>query len=630
MLSKRMLKFLIIVLFPITLNAQTERWKYQYNNSPYDGDDRPSCIVYGTDGNIYTAGYSQSSTNDDLLVLSLTTAGDTNWTYRYNNAAANSFDRAYSIAYGADNNIYTTGVSVGGGTSVRDLIVISLSNSTGDTNWTYRYDAGFSTYDEGHDIVFGSDGNTYIAGWTDNDFFTILSLDNTGGERWFNIYDYTGSYDIAHSLVYGSDGNIYAAGFSLGNASDILVVSVDASGNFRWDYTYNGPGNSADSAYAIIYGADNNLYIAGTSYDNTTDVDFTVVSLDNAGNERWVYTYNNENANGKDRAFSIVYGTDGNIYVAGDSYGTNTNYDFTIISLDTDGMERWVHKDSTFYFGSWNRIDRAKAIEYGADNNLYIGGVSGSLGSDFTVISVTNTGIQNWLYKPNFSAYDEANSIVYGGDGYVYAAGYRFITGFPIDDYDLVVISLEGGVTASEDLSFYAISEDFYVNLFWSVNMEQDCLFYLITKNTVNDNDSYYEIARIPGSGSSPAPKTYTYRDRDVKPGERYYYKLGVVKKDGTKWFGPVSSVVTEIKEYLKVSPNPFSTSTTITLSLPSTGHRAESIELKVYDISGRLVKSIPLTTNHLSLGTDLKTGVYFLEFSSGEYKTTRKLLKVK
>ncbi len=363
--------FLFLVILPFTLLAQTENWIYQYNNSPYDGDDRPSCIIYGTDGNIYTAGYSQSSTNDDLLVISLTTAGDTNWTYRYNNAAANSFDRAYSIAYGADNNIYTTGVSVGGGTAVRDLIVISLSDSTGDTNWIYRYDAGFSSYDEGHDIVYGNDGNTYIAGWTDNDFFTILSLDNTGGERWFYTYDYTASYDIAHSLVYGSDGNIYAAGFSLGTASDILVVSLDASGNFRWDYSYDGPGNSADSAYSIIYGADNNLYIAGSSYDNTTDVDFTVISLDTAGTERWVYKYDGKE-NAEDRAFSIVYGNDGNIYAAGESYDSTTNYDFTTISLDTAGTEQWIHKDSTYYFGSWDWRDRAHSIVYVDYDNLYI------------------------------------------------------------------------------------------------------------------------------------------------------------------------------------------------------------------------------------------------------------------
>ncbi|TES94241.1 MAG: T9SS type A sorting domain-containing protein, partial [Candidatus Cloacimonadota bacterium] len=33
-----------------------------------------------------------------------------------------------------------------------------------------------------------------------------------------------------------------------------------------------------------------------------------------------------------------------------------------------------------------------------------------------------------------------------------------------------------------------------------------------------------------------------------------------------------------------------------------------------IYDVSGRLVKSVPLTTNSLSFGTDLQPGIYFLK----------------
>lgn len=435
--------FAVLFIFPLLLHAQIENWTYQYNG-PIDGDDRFSCIAYGLDDNIYVAGYSETNTNDDALVVSLSAGGDTNWTYTYNNPAANHFDRIYGITFGADSNVYVTGVSVGGGTSVRDLIVISLSSATGDTNWMYRYDAGFSTYDQGHDIVNGNDGNIYVCGWTGNDYFTILSLDDTGTERWFYTFDYVpGNYDLANSLVYGNDDNIYAAGFGLGTVSDMLVVSVDTAGNYRWDYAYSGTGTNADSAFQIVYGEDNNLYIVGTSYHGGTSKDFTIVSTDTNGTERWAYHYNNDKANGIDRGLSIAYGNDGNIYAAGTSYDSTTNYDFVTLSVDTGGNERWVQRDSTYYFNSWDWRDISKAIVYGTDDNIYISGVSGSLGGDFTVMSYTPSGVQNWLYKPDFSAHDESNCIAYGNDGNVYAAGYRFITGYPIDDYDAVVISLE-------------------------------------------------------------------------------------------------------------------------------------------------------------------------------------------
>ena len=60
----------------------------------------------------------------DLIVISLTTAGDTNWVYRYN-GPGNGHDEAKSIVYGADGNIYASGSSFDSGTDY-DFTVISL------------------------------------------------------------------------------------------------------------------------------------------------------------------------------------------------------------------------------------------------------------------------------------------------------------------------------------------------------------------------------------------------------------------------------------------------------------------------------------------------------------------------
>ncbi len=90
----------------------------------------------------------------------------------------------------------------------------------------------------------------------------------------------------------------------------------------------------------------------------------------------------------------------------------------------------------------------------------------------------------------------------------------------------------------------------------------------------------------------------------------------------GVEEEGYQSPIIAE--HQLQVYPNPFIFSTTI--SLPSIEHpdgivnafhgtsSAEGIELTIYDVGGRLVKSFPLTTNQLSLGTDICSGVYFLK----------------
>ncbi|TES91008.1 MAG: T9SS type A sorting domain-containing protein [Candidatus Cloacimonadota bacterium] len=92
--------------------------------------------------------------------------------------------------------------------------------------------------------------------------------------------------------------------------------------------------------------------------------------------------------------------------------------------------------------------------------------------------------------------------------------------------------------------------------------------------------------------------------------------------------------------EQLLVYPNPFKERVEIKWIL-GTGHSALGknlitndqcpMTISIYDVSGRLVKSVPLTTNHLSLGTDLKGGIYFLRIENLNSKEvlSRKLIKI-
>ena len=88
----------------------------------------------------------------------------------------------------------------------------------------------------------------------------------------------------------------------------------------------------------------------------------------------------------------------------------------------------------------------------------------------------------------------------------------------------------------------------------------------------------------------------------------------------------------------LQTYPNPFSKLTTITCSRE---HSAESIELRIFDVSGRCVKSfqpLPDTPRSMQIrwnGTDdarrkLPSGVYFLELTTGSSSITKKVLLVR
>jgi N-acetylneuraminic acid mutarotase len=79
----------------------------------------------------------------------------------------------------------------------------------------------------------------------------------------------------------------------------------------------------------------------------------------------------------------------------------------------------------------------------------------------------------------------------------------------------------------------------------------------------------------------------------------------------------------------LRIAPNPFSGTTTISYSLPGT----EGFSLKLYDVTGNLLQT--LRTGHARAGTsdfklrasDLPRGIYLLRLEAHDFRATRKLV---
>jgi hypothetical protein len=63
----------------------------------------------------------------------------------------------------------------------------------------------------------------------------------------------------------------------------------------------------------------------------------------------------------------------------------------------------------------------------------------------------------------------------------------------------------------------------------------------------------------------------------------------------------------------LAAIPNPFREQVTISLMGEPEHRGTGETEIKIYDISGRLAKSVKLATRTYQLGTDLRAGIYFL-----------------
>ena len=303
------------------------------------------------------------------------------------------------------------------------LVTFSIILSFGQTErWVYRY-SGVNQWqdDRALSIVYGLDfvyaaGRTWQQGASGD--FTVISLSNFGAEHWVYAHNgFAGYDDQANALVYGNDGNIYAAGECYGDDTtmDFTVISLDPDGIERWVHQYNGPSGGHDYARSITYGADDNLYVAGYDYRFNSGYDFFVMSLTNAGNVRWSYRYN-ESGNHPDEAYSITYGGDGNIYAAGMSDFNSA----VVVSLTNAGTERWVYHYHQHF------EDYAYSVIYSENGYVYVTGVGVvQIGIEMLprlfVICLSDSGIEQWVYE--HSTPSSAYIGTYDADGNFYVTG---------------------------------------------------------------------------------------------------------------------------------------------------------------------------------------------------------------
>jgi hypothetical protein len=412
---------LLVFMNGVLAHAQTEKWVYTH-----DGPATAYSVMYGNN-NVYAAGFIEIDTSNanDFAVVSIDTTGNENWIVTYN-GTGNGDDQANCVFYGADGNIYAAGKIVDSSTG-NDFAVVSL-NSSGGENWVYTVDGGASEGEAAQVVVYGDDGAVYAAGNANvsagNQNFVILKLTAGGTFQW--VYSYDGSVanstDAAFDMIYGPDGNIYAVGFSTetGNNKDFLVVSVNTAGTERWTYTLNGTNSQVDEGQSIVYGLDGYIYAAGWTKNSVGD-DITIVKLDTNGNEQWVFK---SDTSGNDRALALAYGGDDNLYAAG--YIKGSSNDYGIMCVDTAGTKQWTYRrngSSSFQIPN----DQANAVCAGTDGNVYATGYlqNEGTGRDILVPSIQSDGTVNWQYTKNMpaNANDLGQDIHWGADDKLYITG---------------------------------------------------------------------------------------------------------------------------------------------------------------------------------------------------------------
>lgn len=179
--------------------------------------------------------------------------------------------------------------------------------------------------------------------------------------------------------------------------------------------------------------------------------------------------------------------------------------------------------------------------------------------------------------------------------------------------------------------SFAAASDKNDVILTWNTATELNNQGFEIQRKITGE---FERVGFVEGKGTTTEAQNYLFRDKDLLSGN-YTYRLKQTDFDGS--FAYSDEVEIEISQpnvfYLGQNyPNPFNPSTNIKYSIPADGN----VTLKIYDILGEEVSTLVNefqqagTFDVVFDGSNLSSGVYYYQLTSGELTSTKKMMLTK
>ena len=281
----------MLVLFIISMKAQTIEWTHSYGSTGQDGG---GSMVLTNDGGMVITGFKSPGAymNKDILLMKTDAQGNELWSRTFN-LGLNDIGR--SLRQTSDG-----GFIIGGMTEVNpqtfDPFLIK-TDSEGILQWYQQYDYGFGDDDRGHGVWQTSDGGYILAGQTwlihgsfGNYDMYIVKTDANGNVQWRKIfYREEEGGDVALSVQQLNDNGYIIGGFTQSSEWASYIIRTDESGNALWDNIY--PGAWQSECYDIQSSPDGGFIYTGTESNFTTDTDVLLVKLNGSGVLQWKKIY---------------------------------------------------------------------------------------------------------------------------------------------------------------------------------------------------------------------------------------------------------------------------------------------------------------------------------------------------
>jgi hypothetical protein len=518
-----------------------------------------------------------------------------------------------------------------------------------------------------------------LTSYGDYDAF-ILKLSGSGNFTWAKQIGGS-SQDLSYDLVRDPSGNILITGYFFQTAdfnpgsgtyamtsfggNDAYILKLDPAGSFVWAKQLGGPSN--DAGYGIESDIAGNVYVTGfcratadfdpgtgTSYLTSNGLnDGFVFKADSDGNLLWV---SQTGGPGVDYGARLALDGAGNIYTVG-KFEETVDFNPTgngILELTNSGFpDLFVQK-----------------LNPSGGGNCPV--PTGLLAANMTEISadlgwneVLGAGGYFVRYREILTDWIEVADIVIGTSlpisGLASATAYEFQVKtdcFSNYSYSVEFLTTGGGcIDNYEPNATLATAATIPVNTdiaaLIGTNGDYDWFKFSTTvaakniKITLTDLPADYDVRLYKADGTmigsslntGTAPETIIYNYN--KAGTYYVLVNGYGVYDPINCYtlrAAVSStayksadaeiITSELTKGLTVYPNPSNAAFNFRLSTDS----RELVQIQVYDLSGRLVREYnSLSPNEIiTLGEDLKTGMYVAFVTQGNDRKMVKLSKVR
>ncbi len=516
------------------------------------------------------------------------------------------------------------------------ILLVGYSPRAQVLEWARCYDLPGESVEDAFAVAVDETGHAYVTGasreFGGNPDYATLKYDADGDTVWVRRYNSVGNeFDLGRDLLPDPDGNLYVTGAP-------VTIKYTPEGETLWVYEHFG------ELFRLAFDGQGNIVGAGTVLG-----DIRTVKLSPDGALIWGNLYSGP-ANDSDKGNDLALDSEGNILVAGESWGLtdpgdDTQWNYTTLKYDPGGALLWARH----YNGPADPLDvpsdHAFAVAVDEDDNVYVSGWSDSVDDRTQCLTIKYSPDGETLWERRYPESGPAGAACYDllyDHGNLYAAA-RGGGGDTLLKYDL-----GGNLQWSRMYAHTAIfatkpprlaadtTGNVYVTSVNSVGRAD----YVVLKY-MPDGERAWEYL-YPGYGENTGHEA---ADIAVDAGGNVYVTGGTIGGGAC----PGSDYLT-----LKLSqppptagepeaspsgfalgpayPNPFAESTTISYQLPE----PTRMRLAVYDVLGRavavLVDGVQMAGSHEAafVAGGLPAGVYVYRLDAGAFRETRRMMVLK